>query len=453
MGMKTEDVNRKRYDHDAKTKYNENDVKAFVYNWFAKFDHQSGIGFFIGHLYPENVDMYFPDFGPIKSISDFEKWYKQVIDNIQWNFHEISNLTVSGIEEMGFSVSLDISWKAKTYEGKTLYKDVHQDWKVTVDECRNFIIEKHVARQTTKPGALMTTINSLSDAVERNDLIMAERLLKDGHDVNRKNAAGFTPLMIASGLGNPQMVELLLTAGADTTMVDTRMGATALHKAAQSGVVDVAKLLVQKGAFVDVQSPTLGNTPLIDAAWHKNPAMVRYLLDQGARLEIHNRSGMTARNFVEADRALAEQILKLLDERQARDADMIKSQRLMTAVLETELAEVQKLIVARTPLDEKSPLTNENKHAGYTPLLFACLKEGFGDVVKALLEAGTNPRIVDDMIKATPGHKAGYQGRTDAARELVKTGASKSMRKVLTTVTLPCMMLSGTAIRRPSRYF
>jgi ankyrin repeat protein len=110
--------------------------------------------------------------------------------------------------------------------------------------------------------------------------------------------------MIAAGLGYVQMTELLLTARADPTMVDTRMGATALHKAAQSGVVDVARLLVQHRAFMDAQAPTLGNTPLIDAVWHKHPAMVRYLLDQGARLEIQNRSGRTARNFADADLAL-----------------------------------------------------------------------------------------------------------------------------------------------------
>lgn len=141
--------NSKRYDHDAKTLYNENDVKAFVHNWFAGFDHQSDIAVFKRHLDPEKVDMYFPDTPPsvIKSISDFEKWYNNVIENIQWNFHEISNLKVSGDEEKGFSVSLDINWKAKTYEGKTLYKDVHQDWKVKVDKDRNFIIEKHCAKE------------------------------------------------------------------------------------------------------------------------------------------------------------------------------------------------------------------------------------------------------------------------------------------------------------------
>ncbi len=145
--MKSEDFNSKRYDHNAKTLYNENDVKAFVHNWFAGFDHQRDVEFFTKHLYPENVDMYFPDFGPIKNFSDFKKWYQGVIDNIQWNFHETSNLKVSGDEAKGFSVSLDINWKAKKYKGETLDKKVHQDWKVKVDKDRNFIIEKHCAKE------------------------------------------------------------------------------------------------------------------------------------------------------------------------------------------------------------------------------------------------------------------------------------------------------------------
>ncbi|NKN01626.1 ankyrin repeat domain-containing protein [Rhizobium leguminosarum] len=41
--------------------------------------------------------------------------------------------------------------------------------------------------------------------------------------------------MIVAGSGQPQMAELLLNAGADVLILEPRMGATALHKAAQSG--------------------------------------------------------------------------------------------------------------------------------------------------------------------------------------------------------------------------
>ena len=143
------DSSVKKYDQNAKTMYSENDVISFVYSWFAGFDHQADIKFFTAHLNPEKVDMYFPDF-PIASVADFERWYGGVIDNIQWNTHRLTNLNVSGDEKGGFSVSVDVNWKAKTYKGETLEMNVHQDWKVTVDKGRNFIIVKHAARAIDK---------------------------------------------------------------------------------------------------------------------------------------------------------------------------------------------------------------------------------------------------------------------------------------------------------------
>lgn len=137
------------YDEQAKTTYSENDVKAFVYQWFAGFDHQAEIAMFTAHLPAEHVDMYFPDF-PIKSRSDFERWYSNVIDSIQWNSHGLSNLMVSGDEANGFAVSLDINWKAVTYQGDRYDMNIHQDWQVMVDENRNFIIAKHAARVLEK---------------------------------------------------------------------------------------------------------------------------------------------------------------------------------------------------------------------------------------------------------------------------------------------------------------
>ena len=118
--------------------------------------------------------------------------------------------------------------------------------------------------------------NPLCNAVKENDLVTVSELLENGALVNERNELGYTPLMLASGLGNYHMVDLLLTAGADVHMLDTRMGSTALHKAAQSGEVPVAELLIRHGAFIDMRSPTNGNTPLLDASWFRNAAMVEY---------------------------------------------------------------------------------------------------------------------------------------------------------------------------------
>lgn len=135
----------KIYSPEARNNYSENDVKAFVYKWFSGFDHQNEAEFFLVHLDPAHVDMAFPDF-PITSTKDFLKWYQGVVDSIQWNSHELSNLEVSGSEQDGFTVSFTVRWQAKTYDGQTYDVNVHQDWLVTVAPNRQFIISRHRAR-------------------------------------------------------------------------------------------------------------------------------------------------------------------------------------------------------------------------------------------------------------------------------------------------------------------
>lgn len=135
----------KIYSPAARNNYSENDVKAFVYKWFAGFDHQNEAEFFLVHLDPNNVDMAFPDF-PITSTEDFLRWHQGVVNNIQWNSHELSDLKVSGSEQEGFTVSFNVRWQAKTYDGQTYDANVHQDWLVTVSPNRQFIISRHRAR-------------------------------------------------------------------------------------------------------------------------------------------------------------------------------------------------------------------------------------------------------------------------------------------------------------------
>ena len=91
--------------------------------------------------------------------------------------------------------------------------------------------------------------------IRANDLAAVVDRVRANADVNRPMPDGLTPLMIAAGLGQPQMVEILLTAGADVLAIETRGGATALHKAALSGSVDVVALILDNGAFVDQQMP------------------------------------------------------------------------------------------------------------------------------------------------------------------------------------------------------
>lgn len=65
---------------------------------------------------------------------------------------------------------------------------------------------------------------------------------------------------------------------------------TALHGAAYKGEVEVARLLISRGADVNARASD-GNTPLVEAATHNRLDMVKLLLDSGADVNAANDRG------------------------------------------------------------------------------------------------------------------------------------------------------------------
>lgn len=89
---------------------------------------------------------------------------------------------------------------------------------------------------------------SLQAAVVANDLESVKALLKEGADVDEKEAAsGSTPLITAALFGNAEIAETLIKAGADINAKNND-GSTALHTAAFLCHPDVIKLLLENGA-------------------------------------------------------------------------------------------------------------------------------------------------------------------------------------------------------------
>ena len=116
------------YDIQARSQMSENDVKSFVYQWFAAFDHQLESGYFLNRV-SEQVEMQYPDF-PIQSKQDFLRWYQGVTDNIVWNGHTIKEMTVKGDQSSGWDVSYDVNWKARSKDNQQYDVMVHQELKI-----------------------------------------------------------------------------------------------------------------------------------------------------------------------------------------------------------------------------------------------------------------------------------------------------------------------------------
>lgn len=151
----------------------------------------------------------------------------------------------------------------------------------------------------------------LSEAAIVGNAKMLAALLDAGVDVDAKNADGQTALMVVARGGQLDAVELLLARGADVNAREQRKGQTALMWAvAQSHPVVVAKLL-EHGAEVDARSTVNewerrvtaeprqknlmpgGFTPLLYAARQGCIECARLLLDKGAAVDLTDPDGVT----------------------------------------------------------------------------------------------------------------------------------------------------------------
>ena len=107
-------------------------------------------------------------------------------------------------------------------------------------------------------------------------------LVAAGSDVNARTDAGDSALIVAARrAGAARVVAYLLDKRADI-LASTQDGAMALHRAAESGDVDMLKLLLNRGADVNAQRKS-GRSPLASAVVFGHGAAVRYLLSEGAK--------------------------------------------------------------------------------------------------------------------------------------------------------------------------
>jgi ankyrin repeat protein len=129
---------------------------------------------------------------------------------------------------------------------------------------------------------------------------VVETLLSAGANLNKPNKALETPIFTAAKHGNQAIVEMLIFYGADVNKANN-IGYTPLHEAAfaeqspMNNYIEITQLLLNSGANINAQTRH-GDTPLHAAASHGNKEIVFLLLMNGANINIKNNLGQTARD-------------------------------------------------------------------------------------------------------------------------------------------------------------
>jgi len=127
---------------------------------------------------------------------------------------------------------------------------------------------------------------------------MAEALLTHGAEPNIRRNSGIAPLHDAAGNGRADIAELLLEHGAKVNVLDENVYGAPLHWACKEGQVEVVKVLLANGAQTDVRNKE-GKTAMALAAirisWQaseNNPDRTGYefslfqvLIDAGASVQ------------------------------------------------------------------------------------------------------------------------------------------------------------------------
>lgn len=138
--------------------------------------------------------------------------------------------------------------------------------------------------QINRPGAhyFLQGATHLHAAARVGDLTAAEWLLDNGANMEARDRAGFTPLLLAVGEGRSGMVEFLTGRGANANAW-AGIRISALHIAAGRGDIAAAEILLAAGAALNAKT-NRGDTPANFAILFKRPEMAKWLKERGGKM-------------------------------------------------------------------------------------------------------------------------------------------------------------------------
>ena len=139
-------------------------------------------------------------------------------------------------------------------------------------------------------GCAVQAPPELFTAIREGDLEYTKTTLENNPKfANSKDESGHTPLIIAAGMGNKDLCEVLIASGAD--LEAKGQYGTALHEAAIGNHKDIVELLINNGANLEAKGQH--GTALHVAAVENHKDIAELLINNGANVNAKDNSGNT----------------------------------------------------------------------------------------------------------------------------------------------------------------
>uniref|UniRef100_A0A8C9SHT4 Ankyrin 2 n=1 Tax=Scleropages formosus TaxID=113540 RepID=A0A8C9SHT4_SCLFO len=264
---------------------------------------------------------------------------------------------------------------------------------------------------------------ALHIAARKDDTKSAALLLQNDHnaDVQSKvrERRGFTPLHIAAHYGNVNVATLLLNRGAAVDFT-ARNGITPLHVASKRGNANMVRLLLDRGSQIDAKTRD-GLTPLHCAARSGHDPAVELLLERGAPMLARTKNGLSPLHMA-AQGDHVECVKHLLQHKAPVDDVTLDYLTALHVAAHCGHYRVTKLL-----LDKRA---NPNARAlnGFTPLHIACKKNRV-KVMELLVKYGASIQAITES-GLTPIHVAAFMGHLNIVLLLLQNGASPDVSNI-----------------------